>query len=83
MLELLAIINKKFQFISIIDNFRNQKLIKEIDQRKNVMFVMNLMKFILELNLLTTPNGFSVVKNAGILFQKKIKILMEGQESHN
>ena len=41
------------------------------------------MKFILELNPLTIPNGFSVVKNAGILFRKKINIHMEEPESHN
>ena len=51
--------------------------------KKNVIFVMNWVKFNLELNLQITPNGFFVVKNAGILFQKKINILMEGRESHN
>jgi len=40
------------------------------------------MKFILELNLLITQNGFSVVNNAGIIFQKKINIFMEELESH-
>ena len=39
-------------------------------------------KFILELNLLITQNGFSAVKNVGILFLKKINILMEGIEKH-
>ena len=39
-------------------------------------------KFILELNLLITLNGFSAVKNVGILFLKKINILMEGLENH-
>ena len=37
-------------------------------------------KIILELNLLITLNGFSDVKNAGILFQKKINILIEEQK---
>ena len=47
------------------------------------MFVRSQAKLILELNLLITQNGFSAVKNAGILFQKKINILMEEQENHN
>ena len=46
------------------------------------MFVRSQAKLILELNLLITQNGFSAVKNAGILFQKKINILMEEQGSH-
>ena len=37
-------------------------------------------KFILELNLTITQNGFSAVKNAGVLFQKKINISMEELE---
>ena len=41
------------------------------------------MKFILELNLFITKHGFSAVKNAGILFQNKIIILMEELESHD
>ena len=40
------------------------------------------MKFILELNLLITKDEFSVIKNTGILFQKKINILMEELDSH-
>ena len=44
---------------------------------------MNQAKFILELNLLITLNGFFVVKSAGIWFQKKINILMEELENHN
>ena len=79
---LLAKVNSKFHSISIIDKLRNQKLKRKLI-KKNVIFVMNLMKFILELNLLNTPNGFSDAKNAGILFQKKINILMERTESHN
>ena len=47
------------------------------------MFVRSQAKLILELNLLITQNGFSAVKNAGILFQKKVNILMEGLESHD
>ena len=47
---------------------------------KIAMFVISQAKFILELNLLTTQNGFSAVKNAGILFQKKINICMEELE---
>ena len=47
------------------------------------MFVRGQAKLILELNLLITQNGFSAVKNAGILFQKKINILMEELESHD
>ena len=39
--------------------------------------------FILELNLLITQNGFSVVKIVGILYQKRITILMEELESHS
>ena len=39
-------------------------------------------KYILELNLLITQNGFSAVKNVGILFLKKINILTEGLENH-
>ena len=50
--------------------------------KKLAVFVRDQAKFILELNLLITQNGFSAVKNAGILFQKKINILMEEQESH-
>ena len=46
------------------------------------MFVRSQAKLILELNLLITQNGFSAVKNAGILCQKKINILMEEQGSH-
>ena len=49
----------------------------------NVIFANNQEQYILELNPLTTLNGFSVVKNAGILFQKKINILMEELENHN
>ena len=48
-----------------------------------MIFAINLEKFILELNLLITQIGFSAVKNAGILFQKKISILMEEQEIHD
>ena len=44
---------------------------------------MSQAKFILELSLLITQNGFSVVKNAGVLFQKKINFLMEELESLN
>ena len=33
-------------------------------------------------NLLITQNEFSAVKNVGILFLKKINILMEGIENH-
>ena len=47
------------------------------------MFVRSQAKLILELNLLITQNGFSAVKNASILFQKKINILMEELESHD
>ena len=47
------------------------------------IFVRSQAKFILELNLLITQNGFSAVKNAGILFQKKIIIRMEEQERNN
>ena len=50
--------------------------------KKIAGFVRGQGKFILELNLLITQNGFSAVKNAGILFQKKINILMEEQGSH-
>ena len=49
---------------------------------KNAIFIINQPKFILELNLLITQNGFSAVKNVGILFLKKINILMEGLENH-
>ena len=45
-----------------------------------MIFVRNQAKFILELNLLITQNGFSAVKNAGVLFQKKINISMEELE---
>ena len=43
-------------------------------------FVINQGRSTLESNLLTTNNGFSAVKNAGILFQKKINILIEEQK---
>ena len=49
----------------------------------NVIFADNQEQYILELNPLTTLNEFSVVKNAGILFQKKINILMKELENHN
>ena len=45
-----------------------------------MIFVRNQAKFILELSLLITQNGFSAVKNAGVLFQKKINISMEELE---
>ena len=45
-----------------------------------MIFVRIQAKFILELNLLITQNGFSAVKNAGVLFQKKINISMEELE---
>ena len=46
-------------------------------------FLRRQAKFILELNLLITQNGFSTIKNAGIVFQKKINILMEELENYN
>ena len=46
------------------------------------MFVINQVKFILGSNLVTIQNGYSVAKNAGMMFQKKINILMEELESH-
>ena len=46
-------------------------------------FVINQGRSTLESNLLTTNNGFSAVKNAGILFHKKINILMEVLENHD
>ena len=49
-------------------------------RKKIAIFVRSQAKFILELNLLITQNGFSAVKNAGILFQKKINICMEELE---
>ena len=39
-------------------------------------------KFILELNLLITQYGFSALKNIGILFLKKINILIEALGNH-
>ena len=47
-----------------------------------MIFVRNQAKFILELSLLITQNGFSAVKNAGVLFQKKINISMEELEKY-
>ena len=48
--------------------------------KKVAIFVRSQAKFILELNLLITQNGFSAVKNVGVLFQKKINISMEELE---
>ena len=48
-----------------------------------VMFVNNQVKSILELSLQITPNGFSVVNNAGIGCRKRINIYMGGQGSPN
>tara|TARA_B100000902_G_scaffold354542_1_gene366790 strand:+ start:128 stop:274 length:147 start_codon:yes stop_codon:yes gene_type:complete len=47
-----------------------------------VIFAIVQVEFILELNLSTTKNGFFAVKNVGILFQKKINILMEELENN-
>ena len=49
---------------------------------RNAIFVKNQAESILGWNLLITQSGFSAVKHAGILFQKKKNILMEEQESH-
>ena len=46
------------------------------------IFVRSQANSILELNLLITQNGFSAIKNVGILFLKKINILIEGLENH-
>ena len=51
--------------------------------KKIAIFVRSQARYILELNLLNTKNGFSAVRNAGILFQKKINIFMEELESHD
>ncbi len=50
--------------------------------KKIAIFFRSQAKFILELNLLIIHNGFSAVKNVGILFLKKIRILTEGLEDH-
>ena len=50
---------------------------------KSMIFVINLAKLILDLNLLNTQIGFYSIKNTGLVFQKKINILMEELESHN
>ena len=50
--------------------------------KKIAIFVRSQATSILELNLLITKNGFSPVKNVGILFLKKINILMEGLENY-
>ena len=50
---------------------------------KECDIMINQSKFILKLNLLITQNGFSAVKNIGIIFRKKINIIMEEIESHD
>ena len=62
---------------------RSQTNYREWTRIKNVKFVINQGRSTLESNLLTTQNGFSAVKNAGILFHKKINILMEVLENHD
>ena len=73
----------KLNFIIIISKFLKTPPHNKFkwQTEKIAMFVISQAKFILELNLLTTQNGFSAVKNAGMLFQKKLNILMEVLES--
>ena len=50
-------------------------------QRKNVIYVISQIKFISESNPKFIRNGYFVVKNVGISFQKIVNIHMVEQES--
>ena len=73
--------------IEIYDRYystkKTQKKHIKWQPKKIAVFVKGQAKFILELNLLITQNGFSAAKNVGILFQKKINIFMEELENHD
>ena len=82
-MDVLSKLKMKLKLIINIIKLKDAKKNSKWQTKKIAIFVRGQAKFILELNLLIIQNGYSAVKNAGILFQKKINILMEELERND
>ncbi len=82
-MDLLAKLKMKLNFIITIIQIKRGQQNKLMTNEKDCDVCKKSGKTHFRVNLLITQNGFSAVKNAGILFQKKINILMEELERND